>query len=60
LILCDPTGINAFFLRDDVATELAGQSAAAAYRPSVDRWSLSEAPEPVAPLSDGTECLVEV
>lgn len=60
LILCDPTGINAFFLRDDVATELAGQSAAAAYRPAVDRWSLLEAPEPLTPLSDGTERLVEV
>jgi hypothetical protein len=44
LVACDPTGTNAFFLRDDVAPQVPGVSVAQAYRPAVDRWSLDDAP----------------
>jgi predicted O-methyltransferase YrrM len=44
LVICDPTGTNAFFLRDGVAPDLAGMTVADAYRPSVDRWSLESVP----------------
>jgi hypothetical protein len=44
LAVCDPTGTNAFFLRDDVAPNVPGASVAQAYRPAVDRWSLDDAP----------------
>jgi hypothetical protein len=57
LILCEPTGTNAFFLRDGVATELAGLPAAAAYRPAEDRWNLEGVPEVVDRVSIGTESL---
>ena len=40
LVVCDPTGTNAFFLRDDVATDLAAITVAEAYRPPIDRWNL--------------------
>jgi hypothetical protein len=43
LVVCDPTGTNAFFLRDDVAPGVPGVSAARAYRPAADRWRLDEA-----------------
>ena len=38
LVVCDPTGTNAFFQRDDVATQIAGVEVARAYRPGADRW----------------------
>jgi len=44
LVVCDPTGTNAFFLRDDVAPDLAAMSVADAYRPPIDRWSLESMP----------------
>ena len=44
LVICDPTGTNAFFLRDGVAPDLAAMSVADAYRPSVDRWSMESVP----------------
>ena len=44
LVVCDPTGTNAFFLRDDVAPHLAAMSVADAYRPGIDRWSLESMP----------------
>jgi hypothetical protein len=43
LVVCDPTGTNAFFLRDDVAPDVPGVSVAQAYRPAVERWSLEDA-----------------
>jgi hypothetical protein len=57
LVLCEPTGTNAFFLRDGVATEIAGLSAAAAYRPAADRWNLEGVPEAADRVSLGTESL---
>ena len=42
LVVCDPTGTNAFFLRDDVAPKVPGVSASQAYRPATDRVSLQE------------------
>jgi hypothetical protein len=42
LVVCDPTGTNAFFLRDDVATDVPAVSVATAYRPAADRTSLQE------------------
>jgi hypothetical protein len=44
LVVCDPTGTNAFFLRDGVAPELAAATVAEAYRPSVERWNLEGLP----------------
>jgi hypothetical protein len=42
LVVCDPTGTNAFFLRADVAPTVPGVSAATAYRPPTDRVSVQE------------------
>ena len=42
LVVCDPAGTNAFFLRDDVAPAVPGVSVAQAYRPAADRLSLEE------------------
>ena len=42
LVVCDPTGTNAFFLRDDVAPKVPGVSVAQAYRPVVERGSLED------------------
>jgi hypothetical protein len=36
LVLCEESGVNAYFLRNDVAPEIPGLTAAAAYRPAVD------------------------
>ncbi|HKH71054.1 MAG TPA: hypothetical protein VKA59_06865 [Vicinamibacterales bacterium] len=44
LVLCDPTGTNAFFLRDGVAPDLAAMTVADAYRPAIDRWSMEGMP----------------
>ena len=55
LVLCDPTGTNAFFLRNGVAPELAGMTVADAYRPPVDRWSL----ESIAPAADRSSVALE-
>jgi hypothetical protein len=42
LVVCDPTGTNAFFLRDDVAPKVPGVSAARAYRPATDRLEVHD------------------
>ena len=42
LVVCDPTGTNAFFLRDDVAPEVPGVSVATAYRPATDRLEMHD------------------
>jgi len=36
LVLCEESGVNAFFLRNDVAPEIPGLTAEQAYRPSAD------------------------
>jgi hypothetical protein len=63
LVFCEPTGTNAFFLRDGVATEFEGLSAADAYRPAADRWNLETMPQPAADqvnIESGSLPLVEV
>jgi hypothetical protein len=60
LVVCDPSGTNAFFLRDDVAPHLAGMTAAAAYRAAVDRWSLEGIPAEQPNGATGGMPLVEV
>jgi hypothetical protein len=54
LVVCEPTGANAFFLRDDVAPQVPKVSVANAYRPPTDRWSLEETPS-----ADGTLTIAE-
>ena len=54
LVVCDPTGTNAFFLRDDVAPKVPGVSVAQAYRPVVDRWSVDD-----AAAADGRAAIAE-
>ena len=44
LVVCDPTGTNAFFLRNDVAPQVPGVSVAKAYRPATDRLVLDDVP----------------
>ena len=44
LVVCDPTGTNAFFLRDGIAPALPGTTVAQAYRPNVDRWGFDDVP----------------
>ena len=41
LVLCEEAGINAFFLRDDVAPGVPGLSPADAYRPWIDKHDLT-------------------
>jgi hypothetical protein len=41
LVLCEESGINAFFLRDDVAPGVPGLTAADAYRPWIDKHDLT-------------------
>jgi hypothetical protein len=40
LVVCEDTGVNAFFLREDVATHLAGLTACQAFRPARHRRSV--------------------
>jgi hypothetical protein len=42
LVVCEDTGVNAFFLRDDVAPHLAGLTPCQAFRPARDRRRLEE------------------
>jgi len=44
LVVCEPAGANAFFLRDDVAPELARVPVAQAFRPAVSRLELGDTP----------------
>lgn len=44
LIACENAGVNAFFLRHDVAPQIAGVSAAQAFRPALDRRIIEETP----------------
>lgn len=60
LVACDPTGTNAFFLRDGVAPAVPGASVAQAYRGPIDRWSTDDAPAEGAPGAAADAPLVEV
>jgi hypothetical protein len=61
LVVCDPTGVNAFFLRHDVAPDVPGLTVAEAFRPALSRWDLSDAPMPEDGLALGDAYpLVEV
>jgi hypothetical protein len=62
LVVCDPTGTNAFFVRDGVAPDLPAVTVADAYRPAIDRWSLEGVPEAAdrASIATGSMPLVEV
>jgi predicted O-methyltransferase YrrM len=44
LVVCDPTGTNAFFLRHDIAPGVPGVSVAQAFRPAIDQSSLEDTP----------------
>jgi hypothetical protein len=46
LVVCDPSGTNAFFLRHDVAPDLKAMTVADAYRPPVNRWDVEAMPTP--------------
>ena len=60
LVVCDPTGTNAFFVRDGVAPDLAAITVAEAYRPPVDRWNLEGMPIADLPgMTGGATVLVE-
>ncbi len=60
LVVCDPTGTNAFFLRDGVAPQIAGVGVAQAYRPGADRWALDEEPPAGDAAATDVGTLVEV
>jgi hypothetical protein len=62
LVVCDPTGTNAFFLRDDVAPQVPAVAVRQAFRPALDRSSLDDIPLPddAALVTSGTLPLVEV
>jgi hypothetical protein len=45
LVVCDPTGTNAFFLRNDVAPHVPGVAVAKAYRPATDRLVVEDVAE---------------
>ena len=55
LVVCDPSGTNAFFLRADVAPGLATATVAEAYRPAIDRWNL----EGIPATQDQVSCVAE-
>lgn len=44
LVACENSGVNAFFLRNDVAPTVPGASAGHAFRPALDRRQVAETP----------------
>ena len=46
LVVCDPTGVNAFFLRHDVAPDVQAIDASRAFRSIRDRSDLTDDPMP--------------
>ena len=42
LVICEDAGVNAFFLRDDLAPEIPGLTAAQAYRPILDKYDVHD------------------
>ena len=60
LVLCDPSGVNAFFLRNDVAPQVPAVPVAQAFRQAIDRWSLDDEPGAGAAASPVGPPFVEV
>jgi hypothetical protein len=62
LVVCDPSGTNAFFLRHDVAPDLKAMTVVDAYRPPIDRWKIEGMPTAadLPSLAVGGAPLVEV
>ena len=44
LVLCEDAGVNAFFVRDDLAPQVPTLTAAQAWRPRASRYSVDDAP----------------
>ena len=42
LVLCEDAGVNAFFLRNDLAPDIPGLTPAQAYRPLLDKWDVAD------------------
>jgi hypothetical protein len=60
LVVCDPMGVNAFFLRNDVAPQVPAVPVAQAYRQAIDRWSLDDEPRAGAAATADAPPFVEV
>jgi hypothetical protein len=60
LVVCDPSGVNAFFLRHDVAPDIPALDVARAFRSHRDRLDMSEEPIDVAASPMNGLPLVEV
>jgi hypothetical protein len=61
LVVCDPTGVNAFFLRHDVAPDVPAVPVVHAFRPARSRLELDDVPVTVdQSLLSGALPLVEV
>jgi len=42
LVICEPAGVNAFFVRNDLATDIPGLTPVQAYRPLLDKWDVTD------------------
>ncbi len=42
LVVCEDAGVNAFFLRNDLAPDIPGLTPAQAYRPLLDKWDVMD------------------
>jgi len=42
LVFCEDAGVNAFFLRNDLAPDIQGLTPAQAYRPLLDKWDVMD------------------
>ncbi len=63
LVACDPSGVNAFFLRNDVAPQVPGLPLSQAFRPALSRFDVTDEPLPdIEPdlFTSATYPLVEV
>jgi len=63
LVACEPSGVNAFFLRHDVAPEIQAVPVAQAFRPALSRLELAEsesAAEPALVPGDASFPLIDV
>jgi len=61
LVVCDASGVNAFFVRHDVAPDVPAVSVAQAFRPARSRLEMGDVPVPVdESLLSGALPLVEV
>jgi hypothetical protein len=63
LVLCEEAGVNAFFLRNDLAPGIPGVQPAQAWRPLSDRWTVDDQPREIdvyAAIASSGLPLVEV